>query len=167
MKRFILAPPAALFALIALSASPAAAQYTYPLQPPRYGPGYTPLLSPWLNMLRGGDPAANYFLGVEPEFQRRQDRNALYGQVQGLSNLLPARPQIREGDIDTPLPSTGHATAFGYTGSYFGTGPQISGRSPGNPFPQRGAQQPAGRWPSYNTTPSYGMPQTSMPPIRR
>ena len=32
-----------------------------------------PPLSPYLNLLRGGDPAANYFLGVRPEQQRRTD----------------------------------------------------------------------------------------------
>ncbi len=164
MTRFILAPLAVLFALLALSAAPAAAQYTYPVQPPRYGPGYTPLLSPWLNMLRGGDPAANYYLGVEPEFQRRQDRNIMYGQIQGMTNLLPARPQVREDEIDRPLASTGHATAFGYTGSYFGGGAQLP-RTPGSPFPQRGLpgqRQGTGMWPNYNTNPG-GMPQPIQP----
>lgn len=165
MTRFILAPLAVLFALLALSAAPAAAQYAYPIQPPRYGPGYTPLLSPWLNMLRGGDPAANYYLGVEPEFQRRQDRNIMYGQIQGMTNLLPARPQIREDEIDRPLASTGHATAFGYTGSYFGGGTQLP-RTPSSPFPQRGLpgqRQGTGMWPNFNTSPAGGM----MPPVRR
>ncbi len=150
MKRLILAPLAALLGLLVLNVAPAAAQNVYPFQPPRYGPGYQTPLSPYLNFLRGGDPAANYFLGVQPEFQRRQDRNQIYGSIQGISNLLPRRPGIFEEDIDRPLPSSGHPTAFGYTGSYFGSANQM-GRTPGNPFGPRpggpNAPQPAGKQP--------------------
>ena len=151
MKRFILAPLAAFFGLLVAAVDPAAAQNTYPFRAPAFGPGYQTQLSPFLNMLRFGDPAANYFGGVVPEEQRRVNRNTFQGQIQGLTNLLPARPQLREGDIDTPLPSTGHPTAFGYTGSYFG-GPNQMGRTPGNPFgPRQGfgnAPQPAGKAPA-------------------
>jgi hypothetical protein len=101
-------------------------------------------------MLRGGDAAANYFLGVQPEFQRREDRNRIYGTLQGMQNLLPPRPQVVDRDIDTPLPSTGHPTAFGYTGSYFG-GINSFARSPGNPFPQPQAQ--GARWPKNAAQP--------------
>jgi hypothetical protein len=143
MHRFFRSPIAATLGLLALTVAPATAQNIYPYQPPRFGPGYQTQLSPWLNMLRGGDAAANYFLGVQPEFQRREDRNRIYGSLQGMQNLLPARPQVVDRDIDTPLPSTGHPTAFGYTGSYFG-GVNSFARSPGNPFPQG---QQANRWP--------------------
>lgn len=153
MKRFILAPSAALLVLLALSVGPAAAQISYPYTPPIYRPGYTTNLSPWLNLLRGGDPAANYFIGVEPEMQRRRDRNVIYGNLQGINQqLLPPRPGITDQDLDTPLRSTGHPTGFGYTGTYFGNaGSSI--RTPGNPFGgqaggrSQNAPQPAGKAP--------------------
>jgi hypothetical protein len=150
MKRFILTSLTASLALLSLAVLPASAQFTYPFQPPRFGPGYQTQLSPYLNLLRGGDPAANYYIGVVPEFQRRQDRNMIYGTLQGMQNQLPAPPRVRETDIDQPLPSTGHPTAFGYTGSYFG-GPTQGARSPGNPFAPR--QGSTGRWPSNKAAP--------------
>ena len=82
-----------------------------------YGP---PLLSPYLNLLRGGDPASNYFLGVVPEMQRR-DYNVLFSNAIGqLDRRLYQQPA--EGD-DLPeiVTTTGHPTAFMNTGSYFGS----------------------------------------------
>jgi len=148
MKRLILAPLAALFALLAGTVAPAMAQNTYPFQQPRFGLGYHTQLSPYLNMLNPGDAAANYYGRVLPEFQRREDRKQIFGSIQGITNLLPRRPGVEE-DFDRPLSSTGHATAFGYTGSYFG-GPN-QGRTLSNPFgPRQGgrnAPQPAGSKP--------------------
>jgi hypothetical protein len=154
MKHFLSTSFAALLGLLAVTVQPAPAQSTYPFQPPRFGPGYQTPLSPYLNFLRGGDAAANYFLGVLPEQQRRQDRNIFQGQIQGLTNLLPAPPGVRNRDIDTPLLSTGHPTAFGYTGSYF-PGRTALPQTPSNPFRQ---QQQTGRWPNNSQTP--GTPPT-------
>lgn len=169
MKRLILAPFAALLACLTLGSAPASAQFTYPFRPPQYGPGYQTQLSPYLNLLRGGDPAANYFIGVVPEFQRRQDRNALYSSVQGLANQIPLPPGITDRDIDVPLSSAGHPTAFGYTGSYF------SGNAPtrpvANPFPQRRAGAGPGQRPGQMPGQGGGiwpnmMPQMGGPPRR-
>jgi hypothetical protein len=135
MRQFI---PAALvaFAVVGLPA-PAHAQITYPYMPPQYGPFYQTQLSPYLNFLRGGDPAANYFLGVIPEFQRRQNTNqfrAQIGQLQALTapiiNPL-AEPVEEAARIPRKLAPSGHPTTFGYTGTFF----------PGTPTtaaPQRG-----------------------------
>ncbi len=150
MQRLMLSPIVATLGSLVLGVVPALAQNIYPYQPPRFGPGYQTQLSPWLNMLRGGDAAANYFLGVQPEFQRRQDRNQIYGSLQGMRNLLPQRPGVTDQDINTPLPSTGHPTAFGYTGSYFG-GINSFARGPGNPFPQQQGQ--VNRWPRNGAQP--------------
>jgi hypothetical protein len=155
MKRFILAPSAALFVLMAVGVVPAAAQNTYPYMPPRFGPGYQTQLSPYLRMLIPGDQAINYFSLVLPEFQRRQDRNQFQMQIQGLTNLLPPRPGITDRDIDTPLPSTGHPTAFGYTGTYFGGINQFA-RGPSNPF---GPRQGQGRFPYNAPQPAGKAPQ--------
>jgi hypothetical protein len=81
-----------------------------------YGP---PLLSPYLNLLRGGDPAANYFLGVVPEMQRR-DYNALFSNAIGQLDRRLYQPN--EGDeVPELTTTTGHPTAFMNTGSYFGS----------------------------------------------
>lgn len=140
MNRMIVAAFAGLLGTI-LGTGSASAQFTYPFRPPAYGPGYQTQLSPYLNMLRGGDPAANFFIGVVPEQQRRQDRNIMYNSLQGMFMQLPAPPGINEGDIDAPMVSTGHPTAFNYTGMYFNT--TMMGQGAANPFPQRrmGMQQ--------------------------
>jgi hypothetical protein len=54
-----------------------------------------PTLSPYLNMLRGGDPAANYFLGTLPDFQRRQE--------DAVRRNVPLPPGTRGGNGAAPL----------------------------------------------------------------
>ena len=129
--------PVSLAALVLLGAGTARAQFLPPARP-NYGPGYRPQLSPYLNFLRGGDPAANYFLGVIPEFQRRQNANQFRAQIQGLQILTaPLRNPLAEPLEVTRVPrrlmSSGHPTAFGYTGTFFATG------QPAAAAPQRGA----------------------------
>ena len=58
-----------------------------PRLPPQYGPGFRPALSPYLNLLRGGDISSNYYLGVNPEFQRRDDRTLLITRERELTNI--------------------------------------------------------------------------------
>ena len=53
---------------------------------PAYGPGYQTQLSPFLNLLRGGDASANYFLGVVPEQQRRRMREPSERPSEACSN---------------------------------------------------------------------------------
>jgi hypothetical protein len=119
MKRFVLAALAVLLAWLGLSAAPAAAQNIYPYQAPRYGPGWQTPLSPYLNMLIPGNAAVNYYALVEPQFQRRQYRNQLNQTLQSLMNQFPEPPGINPEDFNAPLQSTGHPSAFNYTGSYF------------------------------------------------
>jgi hypothetical protein len=139
MKRSLLASFAALLGLLA-AYSPVSAQFTYPFQAGQRYPGWQTPLSPYLNLLRPGNPAVNYYGLVEPEFQRRQDRGVIYNSLQSLANQLPQRPGIMEEEFNAPLRSTGHPTAFGYTGSYFGGGVSTAVRGPiSNPFPQRQA----------------------------
>jgi hypothetical protein len=130
MKRFLLTSLAALIGMALGTAGAARAQNTYPYLPPAYGPGYQTQLSPYLNFLRGGDPAANYFLGVLPEFRDRQFINQTRSQIGGLQILTaPLRTPaevISEGDIPRSLQASGHPTAFGYTGTFF-SGQQQTG----------------------------------------
>jgi hypothetical protein len=131
MKRIILVPLVA-FAGLLVPAGPASAQLTYPYGPPAYGPFYTPMLSPYLNLLRGGDPAANYFLGVLPEVQRRQNARMFGAAIQSLDQRAEAPAATPEElELYTPLRSTGHATAFNNTLSYFPRLP-ITPRQPTN-----------------------------------
>lgn len=151
MKRFIVLP----LALVALAASRAPAQNTYPYMPPRFGPGWHTPLSPYLNLLIPGNSAVDYYSLTLPQIQRRQLRNQMFGQLQGLNNMLPPRPQLTQQELFAPLASTGHPTAFGYTGSYFG-GPTMG--SPGSPFRQRFSNN----WPR-NTA----LPPGKAPPKKR
>jgi hypothetical protein len=83
-----------------------------------------PNVTPYLNMLRGGDPAANYYLGVVPEFQRRafvnrsiEDFQDLYRRTAQTRDLLD--DQLFRGPLIPTLPPTGHPTGFMNYGTYF------------------------------------------------
>src|SRR5262245_20957277 len=91
--------------------------------PGTYGPYSRPGLSPYLNLIRGGDPAANYYLGVIPE----RDRRAI-GAQQGAQLLdLEQRSATsaageRDPKLIPELPGTGHPTYFFNYGSYYNFG---------------------------------------------
>jgi hypothetical protein len=83
-----------------------------------------PYLSPYLNLLRGGDPAANYYLGVLPEMQRRaflnrylEDFQYLYQRTNQNRDLL--EDQLFREPLIRTLPPTGHPTGFMNYGTYF------------------------------------------------
>jgi hypothetical protein len=85
---------------------------------PRYGVGFQPGLSPYLNLLRGGNPAANYYLGTIPEFERRQNAQVFQSELNELDQKV-SRETVELG-LAEPIGTTGHITAFGNTGNYFG-----------------------------------------------
>ena len=120
--------------LLALWADPAAAQNVYPYTRPNYGPFYRPQLSPYLNFLRGGDPATNYFLGVLPEFSRRQNDRIFRSDIRALE-LGALTPPATEDDADLlrPLMTTGHPTAFNNTAGYFNNQMPYGTGRPGTP----------------------------------
>ena len=78
-----------------------------------------PQLSPYLNLLRGGSPAANYYLGVVPEVDRRANTAAFGAAISDLERRSLAAA-VGEGDLGEPTTTSGHPTAFMNTGSYFG-----------------------------------------------
>ena len=86
--------------------------------PPPGGP-YGPTLSPYLNLLRGGLPAANYYGGVIPERERRLFQQQAGQAIFGLEQDIGIVQQPGADELLSPLSSTGHPTAFGYSGSYF------------------------------------------------
>lgn len=79
-----------------------------------------PNLSPFLNLLRGGSPAANYYLGVVPE----RDRRLTDAQFRTAIQDLERRPDTVPGgeDLLPTLPQTGHAAQFMNYSTYFNTG---------------------------------------------
>jgi len=81
MNKLLLAGPAALALAGALLTAPAQAQVPY--RPGGYLP---PAYSPYLNLLRQGNPAINYYGLVRPQIDFRN-------QIQGLQQLTAAAPQ--------------------------------------------------------------------------
>jgi hypothetical protein len=128
MKRFPGLAAAALAGAV-LAAAPAQAQMVYPYSRPNYGPGYQPQLSPYLNFLRGGDPAANYFLGTLPEFQRRANAKQFGTEINALNQAMLSQATAEPVDplLFRPLMETGHPTAFNNTLTYFGQGTPVPG----------------------------------------
>jgi hypothetical protein len=136
MRKLLQASLLAASVLVAADASSAFAQY------PNYGyqqPGYNrfnaggPGLSPYLNMLRGGNPAANYFLGVRPEIDRRNNAYLFSNAIQGLEQRTATNAEA----IDDLLPKpgvSGHPTFFMNYGPYYSGGPQST-------MPPRGQTQ--------------------------
>src|SRR5215831_20604771 len=96
----------------------------YPYNLNLYGPGLVspynstftrpgPNLSPYLNLLRGGNPAANYYLGVVPEIERRSNAAAFSAGIQDLARRIEAPPSELSGEELFPtLPQTGHPVQF-------------------------------------------------------
>lgn len=73
---------------------------------PGYNPNSPPILSPYLNMLRGGDPATNYYLGVVPERYQRGQNAQMRGAIQQLDQRL------NTDGIEPSLGTTGHVATF-------------------------------------------------------
>ena len=135
MRRLTPGLPIAAVALALIIASAASAQ-PGPPNAPRYGVGFRPGLSPYLNLLRGGDPAANYYLGTIPEFERRQNSQVFRNSLIELDAKVSQ--EAVELGLAEPIGATGHVTAFGNTGGYFGS---LTGRQAAVPQKQQ-AQAP-------------------------
>jgi hypothetical protein len=146
MKR--LAQAAIAILLVCGIGGTARAQFQPPARP-NYGPGYRPQLSPYLNLLRGGDPAANYYLGTLPEFERRANAQLFGTEISDLDRRLLGNVLTEELRLLQPIPPTGHATAFGSTLYYFGTtnplgsaGQRLGTTQSGQQRNRPGSQQP-------------------------
>jgi len=108
----------------------------------QYGYG-TPRLSPYLNLLRGGNnpgsTAANLYLGVVPEVERRANARLFGTQITDLERRVAGVEEAQ--DLFPRLNETGHAAVFNNVGTYFGSNLQRpQGPNPGlnrPPPPQR------------------------------
>jgi hypothetical protein len=142
MLRLILAPTMALTLTLALALPGAQAQVPVT---PRGVPGYmTPPVSPYINLLRRGSPAAvNYYGIVRPEIQFE---NALGNLQQQVTTLGTETGEAGPGG----LPPTGHPVQFMNYSHYFGAplnavGGSRSARSttpPANPPPTAAPRTP-------------------------
>jgi hypothetical protein len=118
-----------------------------PLGRQAQGYGSRPNLSPYLNLLRGGSQAANYFIGVRPEMQRRQQALQFGLQIDDLNARTAGRPEEFPPPPDKVTSGTYSYLAntgpyFNNTGAFFPT--------PGRPInslqrPPATQQRPTGR----------------------
>lgn len=127
MSRTLIVPVA--LAALALVPAPARAQMTGPTNPSGYAPNMynraAQPLSPYLNLLRGGNNAVNYFYGVRPGTQP----NAFAGMFgaggagqrttffPGADYLTDLSDEPRDATRVNP---TGHPAGFNNTLNYFG-----------------------------------------------
>jgi hypothetical protein len=135
MARLKIALLPAAVAVLCFAAGTASAQ-PRPYNAPQYGVGYHPPLSPYLDLLRGGNIASNYFLGTIPEIERRQNAQLFQTELFKLDQKI-SQETVELGIAD-PIGTTGHVTAFGNTGGYFGS---LTGR-PGPPPAQQARPVP-------------------------
>jgi hypothetical protein len=144
--------------LIAITAALAWLPITASAQPPTggsygpYAPNYynrnTQPLSPYLNLLRGGNPAVNYFYGVRPGLQNGPLASPLSvgAGTQGRQTFFP--PQIDTlYELEDTKPSdgirpTGHPFGFSNNMGYFGAG---AGTGRGNQPQNNTARRTMGR----------------------
>jgi hypothetical protein len=146
MNRFAVASVALVALATVAHAQPST---TYPYNLNLRGPGLVspynssftrpgPNLSPYLNLLRGGNPAANYYLGVLPEVERRNNASQFAAGIQDLSRRFEAPPSETD-ELFPRLPQTGHPVQFGNYGQYFGTtaGLRPQQAAPPSPAPRR------------------------------
>lgn len=132
----------ATLASILLLTTSVSAQITGATNPSGYAPNMynrsAQPLSPYLNLLRGGNTAVNYFYGVRPGTQPSAFSTML-GQSSGgpRMSFFPGADTLADFADDPRDPSkvapTGHGTTFNNTLNYFGP---TSGQ-----YFSRGAQQ--------------------------
>jgi hypothetical protein len=78
-------------------------------------------------LLRGGNPAANYYLGVIPEIERRNNAAAFSAGILDLSQRID-NPVGGTDQLFANLPQTGHPVQFFNFSTYFGGGGPLGAR---------------------------------------
>ncbi len=114
---------------------------TPPLSPAPYNS--TRIASPFLQMLRGGDAAANYYGGVLPEQQRRFDSsflNSKFGTDVAPRVDFMVDDRVNLDVLEKQLPPTGHPVGFMIYNSYYNL-PNQRSFIPYNPRPMIQGQQ--------------------------
>ncbi len=141
MKRFTLAALAAVALLPALAPGRASAQFPYQ-QPLGVNPSKRPAISPYINMMQGGNPAINYYGLVRPQMDtNRAIQRLAIGQQQQFGQAQPGGAFLSNQDGNLGgMPATGHATSFFNYSTYF-----PAGTAGGQTGASSVGQRPAGR----------------------
>jgi hypothetical protein len=118
MKHLLASSGAAALVLVLANSALAQTAGFQPIRPPVWAPGGRPvLLNPYLNLIRQGDPAANYFLGTLAESQRRQNAYIFRTDIEDLNARIRTAPE------DLPRPrgpvTSGTYSLLNNTGGYF------------------------------------------------
>lgn len=133
-------------------AAPASAQVTPatgPLGPQSYTPYPSPVLSPYLNLLRPGNLAFNYFNYVRPQIDYTKSFQELQKKVFTEPKQTAKTPSVREKEKEE-LPVTGSRMPGYFTHhKYFMTQPTVT--------PSR-AGVPTSPYPAAKTTPGVKTP---------
>jgi hypothetical protein len=120
MKQMRFASLAALGALGFLASGQARSQFSY--QRPQTMPNPRPAVSPYLNLLRAGDPAVNYNTLVRPQIEQPRAIQQLQIEVQREQAVLGQRFAVPAGiNPSAVLPFTGHPTQFMNLSHYYAT----------------------------------------------
>jgi hypothetical protein len=131
--------------LLVLSCTPVAQAQFYQQfnpYPPNIGAPISqrPALSPYLNLLRGGDPAANYYLGVLPEYNNRSFQQLVPRMIDATMRYQETLDDRLLMEVELKrLPPTGHAAGFMIYQGYYNV-PGQRGFIPYNPYQQQNQQ---------------------------
>lgn len=118
-------------------ASAQAAPYGQSGYVPNYFNRQTQPLSPYLNLLRGGNPAVNYFYGVRPGLQSGgylgpyAPQPGTMAPRQTYFPIVDTLAQYEPGDLPSGMGPTGHPVGFRNTLGYFGGGSILPGQQGG------------------------------------
>jgi hypothetical protein len=111
-----------------------------------YSPYSRPTVSPYLNIIRGNNPAVNYFTGTIPERENRVRFNQVNADLQNLEQSRPGAPAPTTGELIPSLPETGHFVQFMSVYPYYNYSPGFNSgyTQVGGQFnrPGAGAQPP-------------------------
>jgi hypothetical protein len=129
--RLLSAVLVALTWLTIVGPGPAQAQYPYNRLP--VNPYQRPVFSPYLNLLRGGNPALNYYGIVRPELRA-------YDALQQLNQQLTiTQQQVNDIGGQNTIPMSGHPVFFNNLSHYF------SSAYPGAPTAGAAMTRPQGQ----------------------
>jgi hypothetical protein len=142
--------------ILGIAGGPAAAQYTPLAQYGNMNRGFgglggfgglsglggsstsSPVLSPYLDIVRGGNPAINYFLGTRSEIDRLNFQGSVLQALPALESYITQPAASGEINQIPTLSQTGHLAAFQAYGTYFGYGVPTRPYYPLNPMQTRG-----------------------------
>jgi hypothetical protein len=104
--------------LLGATTGPVGAQL--PQFSPAVNPTQRPIISPWLNLTRGGNQGVNYYGLVRPQFNF-QNADRQLGQEVNVAQQTANQALTQPGVIDLNLPATGHRAGFQTQRRYFMT----------------------------------------------